>query len=160
MFDSPLGRYCILAVRCAVLCAASFVLLGSGQAPAQDSGSPPKRVLLLYSFDKDEGMYTGLDRALRSELRSGVRDRVEFYTEYLDLVRFPSRAHAANLVKLLKLEFSEQKPDLILPVSYSAMQFLLEDGKGSFSGSSGCHTLQCQETGRGEAPHSCWDGWT
>ncbi len=79
-------------------------------------------------------MYTGLDRPLRAQLRSGVRERVEFYTEYLDLVRFPSPAHAANLVKLLKLEFAEQKPDLILPVSYSAMQFLLEDGKDLFPG--------------------------
>src|SRR5882757_10456796 len=132
MFDSPLGRYSVLAIRCALLCVASLVLLVS--STAQDSGNPPKRVLLLYSFDKDEGMYTGFDHALRSELRSGVRDRVEFYTEYLDLVRFPSRAHAANLVKLLKLEFAEQKPDLILPVSYSAMQFLLEDGKDLFPG--------------------------
>jgi len=79
-------------------------------------------------------MYTGIDRVLRSELRSGVRDRVEFYTEYLDLVRFSSPAHAANLVKLLKLEFSEQKPDLIVPVSYAAMRFLLEEGKDLFPG--------------------------
>ncbi|HYM75345.1 MAG TPA: ATP-binding protein [Candidatus Dormibacteraeota bacterium] len=90
--------------------------------------------MLLYSFDNDEGLYTGFDHVLRSELRSGVRDRVEFYTEYLDLVRFPSPAHATNLVKLLKLEFSEQKPDLIVPVSYSAMRFLLEDGKELFPG--------------------------
>ena len=134
MFDAPFIRYCILAVRCTVVCAAWFVFLGSGHTAAQDSGNPPKRVLLLYSFDKDEGMYTGLDRALRAQLRAGVRDRVEFYTEYLDLVRFPGRAHAANLVKLLKLEFAEQKPDLIVPVSYSAMQFLMEDGKDLFPG--------------------------
>jgi PAS domain S-box-containing protein len=134
MFDSPLGRYCILAVRCAVLSVASFVLLGSGQAPAQNPGNPPKRVLLLYSFDNDEGMYTAFDHTLRAELRSGVRDRVEFYTEYLDLVRFPSPAHTANLVKLLNLEFSDQKPDLIVPVSYSAMRFLLEEGKELFPG--------------------------
>ncbi len=134
MFDSPLCRRSILAARCALLCAASILLLGKSESPAQDSGKPPKRVLLLYSFDKDEAMYTGIDHVLRSELRSGVRDRVEFYTEYLDLVRFSSKAHAANLVKLLKLEFSEQKPDLIVPVSYAAMRFLLEEGKDLFPG--------------------------
>ena len=63
-----------------------------------------------------------------------MRDRVEFYTEYLDLVRFPGAAHAANLVKLLQLEFKENKPDLIVPVSYSAMQFLLNEGKELFPG--------------------------
>ncbi len=134
MFDSPRGRRSVFAARCAVLCAASAILLGSSQSLAQDAGNPPKRVLILYSFDNDEGMYTGIDHALRSELRSSVRDRVEFYTEYLDLVRFPSAAHAANLVKLLKLEFSEQKPDLIVPVSYSALQFLLGEGKELFPG--------------------------
>jgi two-component system cell cycle sensor histidine kinase/response regulator CckA len=97
-------------------------------------GNPPRRILLLYSFDNEEGIYTGFDHVLRSELRSGVRGRVEFYTEYLDLVRFPGPAHAANLVKLLQLEFAEQKPDLIVPVSYSALQFLLTEGKELFPG--------------------------
>lgn len=133
MLDSPLCRRSLFAARCAVLCVA-YLLLSSVRTPAQDSGNQPKRVLLLYSFDNDEGMYTGFDHVLRSELRSGLRDRVEFYTEYLDLVRFPGPAHASNLVKLLRLEFSEQKPDLIIPVSYSAMKFLLEDGKELFPG--------------------------
>jgi PAS domain S-box-containing protein len=131
MFDSPLCRRRILSARW-FLCAALVVLLGSVQIHSQDSGNPPKRVLLLYSFDNEEGMYTEFDHVLRSELRSRVRDRVEFFTEYLDLVRFPSAEHAANLVKLLKLEFSKQKPDLIVPVSYSALQFLLGEGKELF----------------------------
>ncbi|MGO9088564.1 MAG: ABC transporter substrate binding protein, partial [Candidatus Sulfotelmatobacter sp.] len=101
---------------------------------ARDAGNPPKRVLILYSFDNEEGLYAGFDHVLRSQLRSGVRDRVEFYTEYLDLVRFPALSHATNLVKLLKLEFSEQKPDLIVPVSYAAVQFLLGEGKELFPG--------------------------
>lgn len=117
----------------AVLWVASAHLPAS-VVPSENSGHPPKRVLILYSFDNEEGLYTGFDHVLRSELRSGVRDRVEFYTEYLDLVRFPSRSHATNLVKLLQLEFSEQQPDLIVPVSYAAMKFLLEDGKGLFPG--------------------------
>jgi PAS domain S-box-containing protein len=122
------------SARIAILCAVSFVLMVGSIGWAQESGNPPKRVLLLYSFDNEEGIYTGFDHVLRSQLRSSVRDRVEFYTEYLDLVRFPGPAHAANLVKLLQLEFSENKPDLIVPVSYSALQFLLNEGKGLFPG--------------------------
>jgi two-component system, cell cycle sensor histidine kinase and response regulator CckA len=122
------------SARFALLCAVSVALTVCTSGRAQDAGDVPKRVLILYSFDNDEEIYSGLDRALRSELRSDVHDRVEFYTEYLDLVRFPSTAHAANLVKSLQLEFSQQKPDLIVPVSYSAMQFLLENGKELFPG--------------------------
>src|SRR5947209_14349221 len=121
MFDTPICRRAIFNARWAVCCIAAMVLLTSARAADQASINPPKRVLLLYSFDNDEGIYAGFDRALREELRSRVRDRVEFYTEYLDLVRFSSPAHAANVAKLLKLEFSEQKPDLIVPVSYAAL---------------------------------------
>ncbi len=134
MFGAPFCRRSNLSAGFAVLCAALVTLLASGPALAQEPGNPSKRVLLLYSFDNEEGIYTGFDHVLRSQLRAGVRDRVEFYTEYLDLVRFPAPAHAANVVKLLKLEFSEQKPDLIVPVSYSALQFLLGEGKGLFPG--------------------------
>jgi two-component system cell cycle sensor histidine kinase/response regulator CckA len=134
MFDLPFGRYCSLFARCVVLCTSSIVLIGSPGTHAQASPNPPKRVLLLYSFDNEEGIYTRFDHVLRSELRSDLRDRVEFYTEYLDLVRFPGPEHAANLVKLLKLEFEEHKPDLIVTVSYSALQFLLNEGKELFPG--------------------------
>jgi two-component system, cell cycle sensor histidine kinase and response regulator CckA len=92
----------------------------------------PKRVLILYSFDKEEGIYAGLDESLRSNLRARLPERVEFYTEYLDLVRFPDPRHADNLVKLLRLRLAEKKPDLIIPISYSALNFLLNSGRNLF----------------------------
>ncbi len=134
MLGPTLCRQSMASARCALLCATLAALMVASSGWAQDSGNPPKRVLILYSFDNEEGLYAGFDRVLRSQLRSGVRDRVEFYTEYLDLVRFPSFSHATNLAKLLKLKFSEQKPDLIVPVSYAAVQFLLGEGKELFPG--------------------------
>src|SRR5260370_8429742 len=101
-----------------------YIVLAGGALAESGINPAPKRVLILYSFDNEEGIYAGFDRVLRSELRS-VPDRVELYTEYLDLVRFPAPAHARDLVKLLKLKFSEHKPDLVVPVSYAAVTFLL-----------------------------------
>jgi len=132
MFGLPLCRLSMACVRFAVLCAAFATLMVPGSGWAQDPAKPPKRILILYSFDNEEGIYTGFDHALRSQVRSGVRGRVELYTEYLDLVRFPDPSHPKNLVELLKLKFSEQKPDLLVPVSYSAVQFLLDEGKDLF----------------------------
>src|SRR5579863_9265368 len=110
-------------------------LLLSGYTLADAGHTPsPKRVLILYSFDNEEGLYAGFDRVLRSELRSGLPERVELYTEYLDLVRFPGSGHADDLVTLLKLKFSEHPPDLVVPVSYAAVQFLLGRGKELFPG--------------------------
>jgi hypothetical protein len=76
----------------------------------------PKRILILYSFDNEQGIYTGFDRALRSNFGPGPRPG-GLYTEYLDWCgSLPE--HTADLVRLLKLKFSEHKPDLVVPVSY------------------------------------------
>jgi PAS domain S-box-containing protein len=104
----------------------------SGQPSYGASGKQTKRVLILYSFDKEEDFFYQFDRTLRFSLESKSSDRVEFYTEYLDLVRFPGARHEEILYKLLKLKLSEQKPDLIIPVSYPALNFLLETGKDLF----------------------------
>jgi PAS domain S-box-containing protein len=88
----------------------------------------------VYSFDKEQALYSGFDRVLRSELGMRVQGGVEFYTEYLDMVRFPSSFHADDLVKLLRLKYASQKPDLIIPVSYGALHFLLLRRKELFPG--------------------------
>src|ERR1700730_307953 len=134
MFASCLFRRSGPYARFAVLCTVVVTLMVSSASRAQDPGNPPKRILLLYPFDNEEQIYSGFDHALRSQLRSGTGSRVEFYTEYLDLVRFPAPTHAASLVRLLKLKYAEQTPDLIVPVSYSALQFMLKEGKHLFPG--------------------------
>ena len=101
------------------------------QCSAQDWSSP-KRVLILYSFDNDQGIYSGFDRVLRSQLRLRVKGNLEFYTEYLDLIRFPTEAHTDEMVRLLKLKYAQKKPDLLIPVSYSAVEFLARRGADIF----------------------------
>jgi two-component system cell cycle sensor histidine kinase/response regulator CckA len=133
MFGFFLCRRSGLGARFAVLCSAVFTLMVSSLCWAQNPASA-KRILLLYPFDNEEQIYSGFDHALRSQLRSETGTHVEFYTEYLDLVRFPAPTHAASLVRLLKLKYAEQKPDLIVPVSYSSMQFLLKQGEDLFPG--------------------------
>jgi PAS domain S-box-containing protein len=103
-----------------------------GASVKETKGKETNRVLILYSFDKEEDFFYGFDRTLRSSLASKLSGRVEFYTEYVDLVRFPEARHAEILAKLLKLKLSQQKPDLIIAVSYPAINFLLETGKDLF----------------------------
>ena len=104
-------------------------------SPAAAAGVlEPKRILILYSYDKEEGIYAPLDQTLRSSLKAHLPGRVELYTEYLDLVRFPVSKHTQALVQLLRLKFEGKKPDVIIPVSYFALKFLFEGGKDLFPG--------------------------
>jgi two-component system, cell cycle sensor histidine kinase and response regulator CckA len=122
------------SVGFALLRATVVLSVCSSFSTAQEAESLPKRVLILYSFDNEQGVYPGFDHALRSQLRTRAHSHVEFFSEYLDLLRFPSTAHAQDLVKLLRLKYAEQKPDLIVPVSYPAVQFLEGEGKDLFPG--------------------------
>ena len=126
-------RACSVASRRSALLflvSATFLVLSG--ASGQDADPPPKRVLILYSFDNEQGIYSGFDYVLRSQMRMRVPARIEFYTEYLDLVRFPTHEHTQEMVKLLALKYGQRKPDLIVPVSYSAIQFLLNEGSSLF----------------------------
>jgi len=110
-------------IRSAVICVElSFILLFFSHSIFGQDAKEPKRVLILYSFDKEEGIYSGFDESLHVRLRAQLPDRVEFYSEYLDLVRFPDPEHRDNLVKLLQLRLAGKKLDLIIPVSYSALE--------------------------------------
>src|SRR5262245_59597309 len=89
---------------------------------------PGKRVLLLYSHEREMPMYAGFDRALRTRLQSGVAQPIEFYTEYLDLMRFPDPLHRETSVDYFRVKYSGPRIDLIVTVSSLAFDFIVEHG--------------------------------
>jgi len=97
--------------------------------------SHPKRVLILYSYDREEGTFQKFDRAFRSDLSRQTHDRVEFFTEYLDIIRFNSPEHERELAALLSEKYSSVKPDLVVPISSAALNFVLGQGttRGPFA---------------------------
>ncbi len=99
-------------------------------AAAQDR--PAKHVLLVYSHEREMSSYTGLDRALKSELEAGSPNPLVFYTEYLDLLRFSEDRHRQKLVDYLAVKFSGRPMDLVVVVSSLAFDFLDERGRQIF----------------------------
>jgi|HubBroStandDraft_1064217.scaffolds.fasta_scaffold00132_24 PAS domain S-box-containing protein len=112
--------------------ALSFILLFLTHPLIASNVREPKRALILYSFDREQGINAGIDEALRSRLRARLPDPVEFYTEYLDLARFPDPGHEETLVKLLRLRLAEKPPDLIIAAGYAASNFALKKRKDLF----------------------------
>lgn len=102
------------------------------RAAAQNN---PKRVLILYSYDREEGTFQKFDRVFRSDLSRQTHDRVELFTEYLDIVRFNSPEHERELAALLSEKYSILKPDLVVPISSAALNFVLGEGttRGPFA---------------------------
>lgn len=116
-----------------VLCIGISCVASGGAAPIKSpASSRPKRILTLYAFDREERIFEDFDRNLRAELANHVPGRLEFYTEDLDMVRFSSPEHARELTRLLKEKYSSIKPDLVVTISYAALDFALGEGEGPF----------------------------
>ncbi|MGH7308652.1 MAG: sensor histidine kinase [Candidatus Rokuibacteriota bacterium] len=135
---SPLGLALILIL-------ATFSI-GSG-TPARDRpknaaigaegsapGERPRRVLMLHSHRADLPSNVVLDRILRSTLAAGRVGPIDFYTEYLDVSRFPGDDHAKLQSEFLRRRYADRKLDVVITISDPAVDFLVQYGAGLFPG--------------------------
>ena len=93
----------------------------SGSVRAQESVG--KHVLLLFSHESTT--YAGFDQPMRAAIAKDLSAPVDFYTEYLDLIRFPRERHESQIVDALRVKYKGRRIDLIVVVSSLAFDFLL-----------------------------------
>jgi len=97
------------------------------------SASPPaktretKRVLVLYSEDKDHPAHELTDQGIRSAFGSNEVYDVQLYTEYLDISRFGKPSHARAMADFLRSKYSGMKIDAVITVYPYALDFLLAE---------------------------------
>ena len=102
---------------------ALLTVMGSGPCNSAEGTQEHKRVLILYSFEKEIATFGDFDRALRDKLNSSRTSRIDYYTEYLDLARFPNALHEKALVDSLAEKYSDMNIDLVVPVNLPAVEF-------------------------------------
>jgi PAS domain S-box-containing protein len=105
--------------------------------PAQESAGPPersRRILILYSNRAELPANAILGRAIRSALDAGIDGTTEFYSEHLDVSRFPGDAHLQLQSDFLRRRYADKKLDLIIAVSPPALDFLARFGAGLVPG--------------------------
>jgi len=93
-----------------------------------------RNVLVLYSHEREMAIYTPFDRALRSQLESAATYPLTFYTEYLDLLRFPGDEQQQKLTEYLRVKYSGKPINLIVTVSPLAFNFVSKNGDALFPG--------------------------
>jgi signal transduction histidine kinase len=104
----------------------------AGRASGQEL--PTRTVLLMYPQEQEMAWYSGIDHGLRSTLQASSSYEVEFYSEYLDLVRFSEGRQVDGLAEYLRVKYRGRKIDLIVVVSSLTLQFLIDRGEQLFPG--------------------------
>ena len=98
---------------CAAL--AGFLLLCAAANPANSAETaPPKRVLILSTGSRFSIGFPIVEQAAVEKLRELRPGGVEFYSEYLDIIRFSSEKHRQIFRSYLKDKYAEDVPDLIV----------------------------------------------
>jgi PAS domain S-box-containing protein len=83
-------------------------------------------VLVLFSNDALVTANQILSDSIHATMEAGAPGRLEFFPEYLDLVRFAGPAHEAQMVEYLRGKYAKTRFDLIFSVGPQALDFTVK----------------------------------
>ena len=115
-----------LAILVFLLCCASF----RGVA---DASAEVRRVLIVYEAASYSPLVNLVDQGIRAALDNSSY-RIEFYRTYLETAAFPDPADQQLFRDFYVRKYQNRKPDVIIAVGPSPLQFMVETHQRSFPG--------------------------
>src|SRR4029079_3080611 len=94
-----------------------------GHALAQ---SVQRQVLVLYSARRDAQIVTVGEREFPRILDQGLREGLDYYSEYIDRSRFPEDSYKTAFRDFLRLKYQDKRFDVIIAVQDLALDFVRE----------------------------------
>jgi PAS domain S-box-containing protein len=110
------------------------LMLLAGTTAAGQTPAPGQRVLVLYSDERLLPANIIMDEAIRAAFAAGTKNRVEFYSEFLDVARFPGEEQQQRQRDFFRDKYRARPPDLVIAVSGGALVFLAEHRAELFVG--------------------------
>jgi signal transduction histidine kinase len=93
-----------------------------------------KQVLVLNSTRSDDQFSVVWARELPKLLAEGLGERVDFYSEYFDFVRFPRPEYESEYLDFLRLKYAEKRIDLLILIGAVVIDFVSRNRNVLFRG--------------------------
>jgi PAS domain S-box-containing protein len=108
--------------------------LGGGLVLALFLGLPAtaqetKNVLVIYGNTAELPWVKIFDASLRSSVTGSTSQRVDFYTEYFDVARFPALRHHDAFLELVRARYADRKIDVVVLGGATAFDFIMSRRK-------------------------------
>jgi signal transduction histidine kinase/ABC-type uncharacterized transport system substrate-binding protein len=104
-------------------------LFGVAAAHAEQTEGAGARVVILNGTDPYLPAFIVIDNAFRDAVRAKADRRVEFYSEALDMQRFPRAKFEREVIALLRTKYHGLRIDAVVAVETTALEFAEEHGK-------------------------------
>jgi signal transduction histidine kinase len=122
--------------RSAVVLTAVLLIYGlAWQWPSPARGQQsvaPKRVLVLYWYNKEYLWNVEFDQSFKFRLDSAPPGSIEYYQEYLESNRFPGESQASLLRDYLRKKYADHPIDVVVATSDASLEFLIKDRSSLF----------------------------
>lgn len=107
-----------------MLLAVAALDASGGQAASSDTSfaiiDRVPRVLVLYPYD--ERIAAG--EALRSRLLEATNGKIDLFSEFLDLSRFPEGGHVPRMARYLGEKYAARRPDVVVALGKESASFV------------------------------------
>jgi hypothetical protein len=113
----------VLRPRSRAVILSLFVLLAMAFGGRADH---PKRVLLVYESESTLLAAEQIASGFRGYMEANAPEHIEYYTEYLDALRFSTAEHRARLASFLEAKYRPLDLDVVVAAGPGALRFVVE----------------------------------
>ena len=93
-----------------------------------------KQVLVLYSTRRDSEFSSIGEREVPRILDEGLDRNLDYYSEFLDIPRFPDPAYQVAVGEFLRLKYHDVRLDLVVAMQDFAVEFIDRNRESLFAG--------------------------
>ena len=115
-----------------LLLTACLLLLGEPAMALAATNVPAKRVLIIDSFGRDIGPFNAVAAAFRTTLTRELAEPVDVDEAPFDTARFAEPKEEAPFVDFLQNHYGGRKLDLVVPINFPALSFVVRHRKRLF----------------------------
>lgn len=114
-FRSLIGGFCLSLIGLSADLAGSAEIIG--RVP---------RILILYPYDERLPATSVAGEEARNRLLQATAGKIDLFSEFLDLSRFPEREHVDRMARYLGEKYRHRRPDVVIALGAETARFIAE----------------------------------
>ena len=107
------------------LCLQLLTIVAAAEVCLADVLDRSPRVLLLYPYDERIPATNIAGESARTRLLEATAGKIDLFSEFLDLSRFPEKDHVDRMARYLAEKYIDHRPDVVIAIGEEATRFIV-----------------------------------